>query len=570
MLAERFEAALGDPFSADSPIPFRDLLATDDRREVPNGLMTWLAGWGFGEYLVPEPYGGRLRDFGSLLWLCRCLARRDLRGALGYGTTLLGANPVWLWGTGEQRKIVADKVRRNEFGSFAMSEKEHGSDLGGYEVTATTTPDGIVLNGQKWPIGNATRGTFATVYARSRESRLYSLVLVDKNAVPAEQRGNEALVTTLGLRGHDLSGFRFANCLVPAGMVIGREGSGTAKALKSLQITRVLISSMSLGSLDTALRATLWHCRNRRLYGTTVDRIPAVTEALVTAYLDLLIAENVAIAASRAITQCPARLSLWSSVVKYLVPTTADTAIADLARVYSARGYIRHDERAGVFQKVQRDHLAAGIFEGTSHVNLANVAAQLPAVAATGGGLPDGDVLRALFARDREAVAWDPGRTRLELTNGGVDEISAAWPDLAASFRSRGLLGGPRYDEALRAALDQLERLRETVFTKGAALRSSDATSRTSTGGLKLAHAFCLLHAATSCLLTWEQNNPAPDGKPLHAPWWIVLCLQRLVQRIDPMAELDSGLVGEAMDALRAQDDRNELFSLETIRLGEG
>ncbi|MBE8520456.1 acyl-CoA dehydrogenase family protein [Amycolatopsis sp. H6(2020)] len=568
-LAERFEAEFGDPFSPAAPVTFEELLRSDERAEAPRVLMDRLAGWGFGGYLVPRPYGGRLRDFESLLWLCRCLARRDMRGALGHGTSLLGANPVWLWGSGEQRRIVAAKLLRNEFGSFAMSEKEHGSDLGSYEVTATGTAAGIVLDGQKWPIGNATRGTFATVYARSRDSRLYSLVLVDKDAVPPEQRENEPLATTLGLRGHDLSGFRFAACLVPAEMRIGREGSGTAKALKSLQITRVLISSMSLGSLDTALRTTLRHCRNRRLYGTTVDRIPAVTAALVTAYLDLLVAECVATPVSRSISVCPTRLSLWSSVVKYLVPTTVDTAIAELARVYSARGYIRADEQAAVFQKVQRDHLAAGIFEGTSHVNLANVAAQLPTLVPEADPAAAQELLDTLFARDREPRPWDPAGTRLELTNGGRDEISAAWPRLTAAVRADGLPGGPRYTEAAVAALDRLDGIRQRVLAESRALRAAPATSRTSTRNLLLAQAHCLLHAAACCLLTWQANRGrTPDGAPLAEPWWVALSLQRIVQRLDPLFEPAPDLVEEAMGQLTAQFAGNRLFSLENIGLG--
>src|SRR5690606_1383579 len=179
-----------------------------------------------------------------------------------------------------------------------------------------------------------------------------------------------------------------------------------------------------------------------------------IRDHLVKAHLDLLIAECVAIPVTRALTVAPGRLSLWSSIVKYFVPVVGEEVVASIGTVLAARGYLREGVAHGVFQKLQRDHAIASIFEGTTHVNLANVAGQLPYLIEppeeTGG---EEELLADLFcwtrtpphlgARRPQAPAHLRGTRRGRAAVGGDLRGTAGGGERACGPRRRGRAEGP-------------------------------------------------------------------------------------------------------------------------------
>src|SRR5205823_2804593 len=143
----------------------------------------------------------------------------------------------------------------------------------------------------------------------------FSLFLLDK----ARSSGFRHLdkIRTHGIRGADISGIEFDGA--PAEL-IGSLGSGAELVLKCLQITRTGCAAFSLGAADTALRLALDFATSRKLYGGTVFDIPHARAVLTNAFLDLLLCDCAALAASRAVQASPEQLPLWSAAVKYLVP----------------------------------------------------------------------------------------------------------------------------------------------------------------------------------------------------------------------------------------------------------
>lgn len=545
--AAQLEQFLGDPNHPDAVSAFSRSVEEDERDDMPWSAMDALRSWEFPHFLVPQALGGRMRSFQELFSMCRTIARRDVRPGVSYGTTLLGANPVWLWGNDRQQQWLASRLLAGDVGSFAMSERDHGSDLAGCRVSARRDGDRYVLNGEKWPVGNATRGAFCTVYAATGPRR-FSLLLVDKQQLPAGQWHNNPGVPTVGLRGHDLSGITFSDCPVPASALLGRPGAGIPQTLKALQITRTLIAALSLGSLDTGLRLAYTHARGRRLYGAPVTELPAVRDILVRAYLDLIIGECVSIPAVRAITELPERLSLWSAIVKYFVPVTVERALADLNTVLSTRGYLRDTVSARTFQKLHRDQAIASIFEGTTHVNLSSIAADLTFAPSGSGGDPS--LLPALFNRRAELTPGIPDSRRLHLTNGGRDEIGGAWPQLAARLSS----------------WKPVRRLDAAYHEQTARLFSLDRRGYRSIVGHTAARVHCVLHAATCVILNGIHNT----GDLFADESWMIASLDRLTQHLDPTWQISPGTLAAVEGMLIKQVETPELFSLTPIPLAIG
>ncbi|GAB3898099.1 acyl-CoA dehydrogenase [Kibdelosporangium lantanae] len=566
--AAALERLLGDPWHRDSAAPFERLLDLEDAGEFPREVADVLAAWGFSHHLVPVSRGGRLGGFDEVFALCRSVARRDITLALGYGSTLLASLPVWQWGTDAQCARVAELVLAGRFGSFALSEQDHGSDLLANEVHGVPDGDGFLVSGEKWPIGNATRGAFASLFVRTAVdagAESYSLLLLDKEKVQDGWCPTPA-IRMWGTSGHDLSGFRFDECRIGRADLLGAPGHGLEQTLRTLQINRSMVGALSLGAADTALRVAVRYATGRRLYGKAVATFPVIREALLSCYADILIGEATGMTVARAITIAPERLSLWSSISKYLVPTLGDDVMAEVATVMGARRYVRDEPASALLQKMQQDVSVAAFFEGTTHVNLQAVIGQLPGVLdddqPTG---PDDEALvRDLFSWSTGAPPWTPTATRLRFTNRGRDEITQHWPKALAEVTA--LAEAAPAGSPPARVLTAMTKIDVTLRKLRVAWRQAPRNGR---GGdlpasaFASAKRFCLVFAAACCVHLWLANRQPddPEDGALAA-----LCLERLLVRLglsDTLPEVDTSTVEERL--LRSERD-GSLFSV--CRLG--
>lgn len=403
MNAAELEQALGDASDAGNPFGWQRALALDEREAFPEFLCAELIRLGLLHHFIPP------LDVTGAALLMRAVARRDLTAAIALGQAFLGSVPVWLKGTAGQRERQAEALKSGRLAALALTEAEHGSDL---LATATRARDGK-LTGTKWLINNATRAELVTVLARTSDREgLGALTLVHLDKAAATGWKTLPKILTHGIRGADISGLVFDG----AGPVspIGNEGSGVDLTLKALQVTRIGCAAFSLGAADTALRLALDFALNRRLYGARAFDIPHVRAVLTTAFLDLLIAEAVAIGAWRGLHVAPDQMSLCAAVTKYFVPTRCEQLIRDVAVVFGARHWLRD----GPFQKLMRDASVVSLFDGSTAVNLEGIVLQLarlkPATSAAERLAKRFDVAAALPAFTGEG---------LELMGPGFDDV---------------------------------------------------------------------------------------------------------------------------------------------------
>jgi alkylation response protein AidB-like acyl-CoA dehydrogenase len=549
--ARDLERALGDPSRADAPVSFGALVEHDEREEPPSGAFEALDAWGLHAHLVPRAWGGRLTSFDELLALVRVVSRRDLVLTTGLGSTMLAAIPVWAWGGDDQRRQVADLLLgAGAFGSFAVSERDAGSDFHATTTRAEAADGGYLLRGEKWLIGNAARCAFVVTLARTRPS--LSLLFLQPDQLPAGACRRLPRIRTLGLRGHDLGGMVFEDCPLPASALIEPAGRGMEMALTTLQFTRTMIGGMALGAADTALRLALgWGCA-RRLYGEPILAIPAVQALLLGSFLDILIGECVAIVTARALTLAPRRTSLWAAVTKYLVPNLCERVARDASVVLSARSYLREGVAGGVFQKIARDVAITSIFEGTQLVQLSLIAAQLGLLVRAARRADTPVDLDRLCDLSSPAPAWDPPSTRLRIGDPGGDDLVERWFRRPESW-PEDLEARPRAGSALRSLRDQATAL-------WTALAESAGPA-----DLSLARRYCVLHAAACCLQVWRCNRErmAPEAAGGE---WLALCLERLAGGGDPALVRDDLTEPVSVWMLR-QLDQGELFSIVPLEL---
>src|SRR5438309_9872112 len=129
MTAQELEDSLGPHDVASS-------LALDERDEFPSGLVNRLTQMGFLRGFVPVELGGTLDSFEEAGARMRVVARRDLTAAVALGQCFLGAAPVWLAGSADQKKRATAVLPEGDSMALALTEEAHGSDILAFELAA--------------------------------------------------------------------------------------------------------------------------------------------------------------------------------------------------------------------------------------------------------------------------------------------------------------------------------------------------------------------------------------------------------------------------------------------------
>ncbi len=531
----RAAEADGGPLSAAA-------LAGSDRAETfPEPACALLDAAGLAHHYVPVAHGGELRGYDELIGLVRTVARRDLTVAIAHGKTFLGTAPVWVAGTAEQAARLGEDVRRGAVVSWGLTERDHGSDLLAGEAAAVRDGADWLLDGEKWLINNATRGTRICVLARTDPAggpRGFSLFLVDKRRLPESASTALPKIRTHGIRGADISGIAFHGARIPGSALVGAEGTGMETVLKALQLTRTVCVGLSLGAADHALRLTARFARDRRLYGGRLADLPQARRLLGEASAAVLVAEAAALVAGRSVTALTDEMSVVSAVAKACVPTLVQDAIAQLGELMGLRGYLTEHHEEGAFARLDRDHRLVSIFDGSTAVNRNALIDQFPRLARGYGkrwwneaGVAEATTLTA------PSGAFRP--ERLRLLSGAGGSLVQSLPDAVARLDALAATG---------AVPARLARLAGDLGAATAALHEELAAQPrhprdVPAGSFDLAERYELCFAGAASLWLWLNNRPddarfrTPD-RPDHT--WLQACLVTVLTRLGaPVGEED-------------------------------
>ncbi|PDP86491.1 acyl-CoA dehydrogenase [Glycomyces fuscus] len=351
----------------------------DEAEAFPGAACRELDRIGVPRYYVPTALGGCLDDYTNLLRVVRAVSRRDLTVAIAHVKTFLGGATSWvaveespLGRTEELARGLADRINGGAVVAWGLTEPGRGSDLRSAETVAVRTPDGYRLDGRKWPVNNATRSDLICALARTGAgsgTRDFTLLLVDKDELVPGSYDHLPKARTLGIRGADISGITFNAAMVPEENTVGEPGSGFELVLKAFQLTRTICAGLSLGAADHALEVT-WHfVRHRHLYGKALRGLPHARAKFGELFAAYHVAEALSMAAGRAVRALPEEMSVYSAVVKALVPELIDEMIVGCGELLGSRAFLRGELRSGSFQKLERDHRIVGIFDGNRYVN---------------------------------------------------------------------------------------------------------------------------------------------------------------------------------------------------------
>jgi alkylation response protein AidB-like acyl-CoA dehydrogenase len=530
-LAAELEIFMGHPLDPESLFYIPLLMALDEREEFPTRQCNALNTWGLQRHYVPVALGGEQKSFEQTFSLVRAVARRDMTVAIAHAKTYLGVMGIWVAGNQAQKLEMAKVVLAGAAVSLALTERDHGSDLLHGEVSIQNNADVLELSGEKWLVNNATRSQALTVLARTRPEggpRGFALVAVYKALLPSKSFSYLPKVRTLGVRGADISGISFHAAPLSPNAMIGGPSAGLEVILKSLQISRSMCASLSMGVFDTSFRCVFRFVTERTLYGKQVINLPHARRILGRAFIKLIICDCLSITAARALHVLSAQMSVISSVVKYFVPGQTDAAIDNLAVAFGARHYLREEYDHGIFQKMMRDSRLVFLFDGSGPVNLHSIAQQLPLIARktmlfdASKNIEIFERLRTLFDLSAEVPSFQP--ELLSMSSHGRDDILCGMAWLVSELNN--LAQRESADEACVMIAKYADLLRDRIRLM---LDELAQPATPSEGRLFLmAEDYCAFYASAVALYVWYYNR-GNLGAHFSDGWWLVLHLAELL-----------------------------------------
>jgi alkylation response protein AidB-like acyl-CoA dehydrogenase len=169
--------------------------------------------------------------------------------------------------------------------TIAITEERGGSHISACQTSYQRKRGHIVLNGEKWFIGNAPIADLHVVLARDGDSGELSTLIVDGLS---EGVDNTCRHETRGLRGFPWGKLVFRNVLLPVENVVGGFGAGQAVAHRVIERHgRLSLTGLALGIHQKIFECTMDYAKNRKLYGCSITSLSDVRARIFDIYCQL-------------------------------------------------------------------------------------------------------------------------------------------------------------------------------------------------------------------------------------------------------------------------------------------
>ncbi|MGZ8715167.1 MAG: acyl-CoA dehydrogenase family protein, partial [Mycobacterium sp.] len=249
----------------------------DEKARYTDEALAALTASGMAAIHIPEEYGGQGGDSVAACIVIEEVARVCASSSLIPICNKLGTMGLLLRGSEELKKRVLPSIASGEAAaSYALSEREAGSDAASMRTRARRDGDDWVLNGAKCWISNGGHSTWYTVMAVTdpdKGANGISAFVVHKDdpgfAVGAKER-------KLGIKGSPTTELYFEDCRIPGDRIIGDEGTGFKTALATLDHTRPTIGAQAVGIAQGALEAAIAYTKERKQFRQRIADFQAV------------------------------------------------------------------------------------------------------------------------------------------------------------------------------------------------------------------------------------------------------------------------------------------------------
>ena len=337
----------------------------DEQERYPHEARDAMVRSGFHAVHVPETYGGEGADSLATCIVIEEVARVCASSALIPAVNKLGTMGMILAGSDELKKQVLPSLASGDgMASYALSEREAGSDAAAMRTKARLDGDHWVLNGTKCWITNAGESSWYTVMAVTDPDK--GAGGISAFVVHADDPGFSVgpKERKLGIKGSPTREIYFEDCTIPADRIIGEPGTGFKTALQTLDHTRPTIGAQAVGIAQGAVDASIAYVKERKQFGKPIADFQGVQFMLADMAMKTEAARQlVYIAAARA-ERREGKLGFISSASKCFASDVAMEVTTDAVQLFGGYGYTRDFP----VERMMRDAKITQIYEGTNQI----------------------------------------------------------------------------------------------------------------------------------------------------------------------------------------------------------
>jgi alkylation response protein AidB-like acyl-CoA dehydrogenase len=347
----------------------------DETAQFPQASYDALRAADFHAPHIPEEYGGAGADALATCIVIEEVARACAASSLIPAVNKLGTMPLLLAGSPQLNAKYLTAVASGEaMFSYALSEREAGSDPVSMSTRAVPDGDGWVLSGQKSWITNAGVSDCYTVVAvtdsdAERGGGFTAFVVESSDdglTLGAPER-------KLGIKGSPTRELLFDGCRIPGDRVVGEPGDGLRIALRTLDHTRMTIGAQAVGIAAGALDLATAYAKERQQFGTAIAQFQGVQFMLADMAMSLEAARQLVYRAAAASERDEPSLTFLGAAAKCVASDTAMQITTDAVQLLGGYGYTR-DYPA---ERMMRDAKITQIYEGTNQIQRAVMAREL-------------------------------------------------------------------------------------------------------------------------------------------------------------------------------------------------
>ncbi|MFF2060099.1 acyl-CoA dehydrogenase family protein [Rhodococcus qingshengii] len=340
----------------------------DDKERYPEEALSALNAHGFNAVHIPEEFGGQNADS-----VATCIVIEETARVCGTSSLLpagnkLGTMGLILAGSEELKKQVLPDIVNGETASYALTEREAGSDAAAMQTRAVAEGDDWIVNGSKCFITNGGRSTWYTVMAvtdPNKGANGISAFMVHKDD-PGFQVGSTE--RKLGMKGSPTAELYFENCRIPRERMIGEAGTGFKTALATLDHTRPTVGAQAVGLAQGALDAAVDYTRERRQFGRAISDNQGVQFMLADMAMKVqaarLMVYTAAANAERGTAPGGEKLGFMAAASKTFASDVAMQVTTDAVQLFGGAGYTRDFP----VERMMRDAKITQIYEGTNQI----------------------------------------------------------------------------------------------------------------------------------------------------------------------------------------------------------
>ncbi|MGW0248912.1 acyl-CoA dehydrogenase [Nocardia goodfellowii] len=336
----------------------------DGNSRFPQEALTALNAAGFNAVHVPEAYGGQGADSVATCIVIEEVARVCGSSSLIPAVNKLGTMGLILNGSEELKtKVLADIVA-GKMASYALSEREAGSDAASMRTRAKQDGDSWIINGSKCWITNGGKSDWYTVMAvtdADKGANGISAFMVHKDdegfvVGPLEHK--------LGIKGSPTAELYFENCKVPGDRIIGEPGTGFKTALQTLDHTRPTIGAQAVGIAQGALDAAIAYTKDRKQFGKTIASFQNTEFMLADMAMKIEAARLMVYTSAARAERGEKNLGFISAAAKCFASDVAMEVTTNAVQLFGGAGYTTDFP----VERMMRDAKITQIYEGTNQI----------------------------------------------------------------------------------------------------------------------------------------------------------------------------------------------------------